>query len=177
MKATEVRTVLAVDDDERILASLRRMFGHRRMVHTATSSQQALALARREQPQLAVVDMQLGFESGIDLVRALRAEFRDMAIALISGYLYIDATVAAVRAGADVILPKPCNANDILRRLDEGLPETIDLSLERTPTLARAEAEHIERVMFDCKGNVSEAARRLGLYRSSLQRRLRKLGH
>ncbi|HEY1065540.1 MAG TPA: helix-turn-helix domain-containing protein, partial [Pirellulales bacterium] len=44
-----------------------------------------------------------------------------------------------------------------------------------TLTLARAEWEHINRVLADCGGNISEAARRLGLHRRSLQRKLQKL--
>ena len=43
-----------------------------------------------------------------------------------------------------------------------------------TPSLARAEWEHIHRVLADCGGNISEAARRLGIHRRSLQRKLQK---
>lgn len=43
------------------------------------------------------------------------------------------------------------------------------------PSLARVEWEHIQRVLTDCDGNISEAARRLGLHRRSLQRKLGKV--
>lgn len=42
------------------------------------------------------------------------------------------------------------------------------------PSLARVEWEHIRRVLSDCDGNVSQAARMLGLHRRSLQRKLSK---
>ncbi len=42
------------------------------------------------------------------------------------------------------------------------------------PSLARAEWEHINRVLTDCGGNISQAARLLGLHRRSLQRKLSK---
>ncbi len=83
-------------------------------------------------------------------------------------------TVAAVRAGADVIAFKPITFREILQRLEETAAEPSEPDLDETPSLARAEWEHIMRVLSDCDGNVSAAARRLGIYRSSLQRRLRK---
>jgi two-component system response regulator RegA len=106
------------------------------------------------------------------LIRELRDANSQLAIALCSGYLSVDVTVAAVRAGADVIAFKPITFREIIERLDEAAAEEPDL--DDTPSLARAEWEHIMRVLADCDGNVSAAARRLGIYRSSLQRRLRK---
>ena len=94
-------------------------------------------------------------------------------VVLVSGYLTIDTTVVAVQAGADVVVTKPITAGEILRRVD-GRHQDRPARIE-TPTLADAEAEHIARVLTDCDGNISEAARRLGIYRSSLQRKLRKL--
>lgn len=107
-------------------------------------------------------------------MRELRDELPDSRFALVSGYLTVDATVAAVRAGADVVLTKPVSAGEIVRRAEE-ITSMPDDNTE-TPTLAQAESEHIARVMTDCNGNISEAARRLGIFRSSLQRRLRRLG-
>jgi len=57
-------------------------------------------------------------------------------------------------------------------RPEEGAGE--DINVGETPTLEEAIESHIARVYADCAGNVSETARRLGIYRSSLQRRLRR---
>jgi two-component system response regulator RegA len=88
-----------------------------------------------------------------------------------------------VRKGVAAVLFKPVHPSEIVRRLcrtdpanpanpaDPAEPAACDWV---TPTLARAEWEHINRVLMDCNGNVSEAARRLGILRQSLQRRLRK---
>ena len=108
------------------------------------------------------------------MVRELKAEMPGSRFALVSGYLTTDVTVAAVRAGADVVLTKPVTGTEIVRRLEDA--NTVPADEPSTPTLAQAESEHIARVMEDCNGNISEAARRLGIYRSSLQRRLRRLG-
>jgi two-component system response regulator RegA len=169
-----IEKVLAVDDDETLLAALTRSLGRRRTVFTASNPTTARTIARKQRPDLAIVDMRIGSASGIDLVRTLKAESPNTIVALVSGYLSVESTVVAVRAGADVIMSKPVTARDILRRVESGMPTEPDF--DETPTLARAQIEHIERVMSDCHGNVSEAARRLGIYRSSLQRRLRKHG-
>src|SRR5690606_25745196 len=88
-----------------------------------------------------------------------------------SAYLSVESAVAAVRAGLDAVLFKPVTAREILRRLGAATDGT-----EPEPeTLEDAEREHIARVLADCRGNITIAARRLGIYRSSLQRRLRRL--
>jgi two-component system, response regulator RegA len=165
-------TFLVVDDDERTLAAMARSLGHHHTVFTTTTGRGAAMIAKRERPDVAIVDLRLKGESGLELVRTLKLQYPQMTVALMSGYLSVDATVEAVRAGADVVLPKPLSGRDVLKRLDRGPPE--DVEVGATPTLAEAESEHIARVMTDTGGNVSEAARRLGIFRSSLQRRLRR---
>jgi two-component system response regulator RegA len=171
-KSRPIRTVLVVDDDESIITSWRRGAGSERTVHAAKDEAGALALIEKHDFDLAIVDLRIGATSGIDVVRMLRDHSPELPIALCSGYLSIDVTVAAVRAGADIIAFKPITFREVLLRLEENESEAVNL--EDTPTLARAEWEHIMRVLADCEGNVSAAARRLGIYRSSLQRRLRK---
>lgn len=170
-EARLIRRVLVVDDDETVISTWRRGAGSERTVIGATDAE-AVRVAVADQPfDLAIVDLRIGGTSGIDIVRELRDRFSELPIALCSGYLSVDVTVAAVRAGADIIAFKPITFKELLQRLEEG-DEPPDI--EETPTLARAEWEHIMRVLSDCEGNVTAAARRLGIYRSSLQRRLRK---
>jgi two-component system response regulator RegA len=167
-----IRSVVAVDDDEHILAGYRRGFGRERAVFATDDPAAARAFVRDEGCDLAVVDLRLRGESGIALTRELKRERPELLVALCSGYLSVEIAVAAVHAGADAVLFKPITAREILRRVEEG--PSLEPNLDDTPTLARAEWEHITRVLADCNGNVSLAARRLGIYRSSLQRRLRK---
>jgi two-component system response regulator RegA len=167
-----VEVVLAVDDDERLLAAYARGVEPNRRVLTASSTELALRLAREKMPDLAVVDMRLGTASGIDLIRELRRVCPEMTIVLCSAYMSVVAAVDAVRAGADEIMMKPLTLKDVIRRVEEGTTDKV--AMDDTPTLARVEWEHITRVLGDCDGNLSEAARRLGIYRSTLKRRLRK---
>jgi two-component system response regulator RegA len=171
-KVSPIRTVLVVDDDETIVGTWRRSAGPERTVVAATDEQSVRAAMDSHELDLAIVDLRIGATSGIDMVRVLRDQLPELPIALCSGYLSVDVTVAAVRAGADIIAFKPITFREVLQRLEDNESDTHDI--DDTPTLARAEWEHIMRVLSDCEGNVSAAARRLGIYRSSLQRRLRK---
>jgi two-component system response regulator RegA len=164
--------VLVVDDDQQILDGWKRGAGRDRVVLGARDPVSARRLARANEFDLAIVDLRLGRASGIELVRDLRADVPDLLIALCSGYISVDVTVQAIRAGADAVVYKPTTFKEVLRRVQK-LPS--DPNLSETPSLARAEWEHMMRVLEDCNGNVSAAARRLGIFRSSLQRRLRKI--
>lgn len=166
-----MQSILIVDDDERLLASWKRSIGRDHHVVTATDPTVASDLAKARPPDLAIVDLRLGSTSGIEVTRELRRAFPTIKIALCSGYLSVATAVAGVRAGADVVVFKPITFKEILAAFDaRDVPPPID----ETPTLARAEWEHMMRVLADSNGNVSVTARRLGIYRSSLQRRLRK---
>ena len=165
-----IESVLVVDDDEKLLRACQRVTG--RSVFTAANAAAAMQVAAHAKPELAIVDLRIGDDSGIELVRELKAAHPALVVVLCSGYLSVTTAVAAVRAGADIVLFKPVTFDEILKRVEEDVEDAPDLG--ETPTLARAEWEHIMRVLADCNGNVSMAARRLGIYRSSLQRKLRK---
>ena len=148
-----------------------KMIGRDRTALIANSAAAAHELSAERSFDLAIIDLRLGGESGLELLRELKRDQTSAVFVLYSGYLSVEVAAAAARAGADLVVCKPITFREILRKLEqpEGLP-----SLDETPTLARAEWEHIMRVLSDCNGNITIAARRLGIYRSSLQRRLKK---
>ncbi len=173
-----VSRLLLVDDSEVFRERLARAFRERGLaVRTAGSYDEAMASAREHAPQLAVVDLRMPGRSGLELVRDLKQLDASMHVLVLTGYGSIATAVEAVRLGAANYLPKPADADDVLAALGRAGAE-VDLEESEAeadvPTLARAEWEHIHRVMADCGGNISEAARRLGIHRRSLQRKLRK---
>jgi two-component system response regulator RegA len=167
-----VREVLVIDDDEPWLRAAERGFRALGIaVHTTATRDDGLALAHRHHPDLAIVDVRLGRDAGLELLEPLRAALPSCCIVVLSAYLSVALAVAALRHGADLALFKPVHPAEIIRQVEHreaGIPPAV------TPTLARAEWEHIHRVLRDCDGNITEAARRLGIMRQSLQRRLRK---
>jgi len=169
-------SILLVDDDEvfchRMARALRDR-GHE--VRTAANADEALALASSESPEYAVVDLKMPGRGGLQLVAELKALDPNTAVVVLTGYGSIATATEAVRRGAVDYVSKPLDADELLAAFDRGagnVPALLETS--STPTLARAEWEHIQRVLADCEGNVSEAARRLGLHRKSLQRKLHK---
>ena len=167
-----VRSVLIVDDDKSVLQSCARSLKAERKVYTTSDPARARTLISSFKPDAAIIDLRIGTTSGLDLIRDLRRLHPDVKVALMSGYLSVTVTMAAVRAGADVVLSKPVGAREIVRHLEEGT--TPEPDIHETPTLERVEWEHMNRVVADTKGNLSEAARRLGIYRQTLQRRLHR---
>ena len=84
--------------------------------------------------------------------------------------------IEAIKRGAHDYLAKPVDADQVVQALlGEGGDGDEDLALpEHAPPLRRLEWEHIQRVLTECDNNISEAARRLGLHRRTLQRKLAK---
>ena len=167
-----VRNVLVVDDDERILAMYKRSFDDEWRVHCASNVPAAQALARSQTFDAAVLDLHVGSSTSVSLLRALRTASPHVRIMVVSGYLTTDTTVTVVRAGADVVVDKPIRPREVMKKLFGDPPREVEV--QDTPTLEDAIESHIARVYADCNGNISETARRLGIYRSSLQRRLRR---
>jgi two-component system response regulator RegA len=166
-------SILLVDDDEVLrerLAQAIRARGYE--VRTAGSAEEALREATKESPEMAVLDLRMPGVSGLELLRELRKQDPTTKVVMLTGYGSIATAVQAVQEGAIGYLPKPADADEILAALN-GTHTAKQPGIE-TPSLARAEWEHIQRVLADCGGNISEAARRLGIHRRSLQRKLHK---
>jgi len=170
-------SILLVDDDqnfrERMARALRDR-GHE--VRTAAGPAEALRLATEDSPECAVVDLRMPGGGGLEVVSALKALDPTTAVVVLTGYGSIATALEAVRRGALHYLQKPVDADELLAAFArEGLLPSNQVPQEpAAPSLARAEWEHIQRVLTDAGGNVSEAARRLGLHRKSLQRKLQK---
>ena len=176
-RAFDLPSLLLVDDSYAFRERLARAFrdrGHR--VATAANYEEAMAAAREEPPDLAVVDLRMPGRDGLELTRALKQLAPSIKVLVLSGFGSIATAIDAIRLGAMNFLPKPADADDILAAFERGeqiAPRAPETELE-VPSLARAEWEHIHRVLSECGGNISQAARRLGIHRRSLQRKLRK---
>lgn len=168
------RSVLVVDDDDTFRTRLGKAFSDRGFdVRTAHSAEDAIRLAHQDSPEFAVVDLRMPGASGLDVVRELHAIDPASVIVMLTGYGSIATAVEAVRAGAVHYLSKPVDIDQILAAF-EGKPSASNPDNLAVPSLARVEWEHIQRVLSDCDGNISQAARLLGLHRRSLQRKLSK---
>lgn len=167
--------LLLVDDDEvfcQVLARAVRKRGYE--VSVAYDQQQAEQLARRDHPEFAVVDLRIGPDSGLNVIKHLVEHEPGIRIVVLTGYASISTAVEAIKLGAIHYLTKPAETDEILKAFyhTEG---NADIDLEARPmSTKRMEWEHLQKVLNDHDGNISAAARAMGMHRRTLQRKLQK---
>ena len=165
---------LLVDDDELYLRTLQRTLQKRGLQSCiATNVADALQLAATHSLDFALIDLRLGVESGLSLIDPLRRGHPQIRIVLMTGYASIATAVEAIKRGADNYLLKPTTVEMILRTLSSRADAPVEPQATMTP-LSRLEWEHIHQALAETNGNVSAAARLLGMHRRSLQRKLAK---
>ena len=176
--AQEPATFLVVDDDEVFCGVLARALERRGFnVAAARSVPEAQRLIDREQPEFAVVDLRIGNDSGLSLVRQLAELSPPAKSVVLTGYGSIATAVEAIKLGALHYLTKPVEVDEILAALQNAAPAPSEAHTAAQPkplSVRRAEWEHIQRVLSNHGGNISAAARALGIHRRTLQRKLRK---
>jgi two-component system, response regulator RegA len=167
-------TLMIVDDDERLRERLGQAFAERGLhVLLAADHAEAMAHATDHTIDRAVVDLRMPGPHGLAVVQGLVERNPDVEIVVVTGYGSIATAIEAMRLGARDYLTKPAHADRILAAFDSEPEPTQDLEFD-VPSLAKLEREHIERVLRDCGGNVSRAARVLGVHRRTLQYKLAK---
>jgi len=181
MTATPLRPgakIMIVDDDEVFATTLGRAFERRGyQSHLAHDFDSAIRAAVTAAPEFAVVDLRLPGGSGLALVRRLRAICNDVPIVVLTGFGSIATTVDAIKLGACYYLTKPAHADEILAAFNRDVGGGSDdpgPTLSDVPSVYRVEWEHIQRVLAEQNGNISESARLLGIHRRTLQRKLSK---
>jgi two-component system, response regulator RegA len=168
------RLGLLVDDDGLYLRTLQRSLQKRGLeIVVAQTFQEALAAAENHRPDFALIDLRLGSDSGLGLIEPLKVVREDMRILLVTGYASIATAVEAIKRGADHYLLKPVTAEAIMKAI-AGEPQGAAEPESTMVPLARVEWEHIQQALSETQGNVSAAARLLGVHRRSLQRKLAK---
>jgi len=169
------RSVLIVEDDMSFGRALRKSFERRGFpVHQADSIDSLRLLLESVSPVYAVVDLKLASSSGLECVKLLHDHDQAMRIVVLTGFASIATAVAAIKLGACHYLPKPSNTNDILAALEQDESD-LSISLTQRPTSIKTlEWERIHETLAETGFNISETARRLGMHRRTLARKLGK---
>ncbi|RJT41372.1 DNA-binding response regulator [Mesorhizobium waimense] len=169
------RALLIVEDDTAFANALRRSFERRDYdTHICQSVDGVLALVGRVAFRYAVVDLKLAGGSGLECVKALHEHDPEMRIVVLTGFASIATAVEAIKLGACQYLAKPANTDDIEAAFgkvdgDASVPLT-----ERHTSIKNLEWERIHETLVDTDFNISETARRLGMHRRTLARKLEK---
>ena len=167
--------LLIVEDDDAFARTLQRSFERRAYeVVVASGPADVDVLLRTQTPDYAVVDLKLAQSSGLICVETLYAHCADMIIIVLTGYASIVTAVQAIKLGATSYLAKPANTDDIERAFGKpGGDAQVPIG-DRQTSIKTIEWERINEVLADTGFNVSETARRLGMHRRTLARKLAK---
>ncbi|GAB3373388.1 response regulator transcription factor [Spongiibacter taiwanensis] len=174
--AEAVRQLLLVEDDDTFARTLSRSFERRGyQVFRATGLDGCKEVLKTCTPGYAVVDLKLeGEASGLACVQELNTHDADMLIVVLTGYASIATAVEAVKLGACHYLAKPSNTDDI-----EAAFQSVEGNVEtkitgRSTSIKTLEWERIHQTLAETGFNISETARRLGMHRRTLARKLAK---
>ena len=170
------RLLVIVEDDEKFAKTLKRSFERRDYeAVTASCLDELKVLLETRTPDYAVVDLRLaGGASGLTCVQALHAHDPKTQIVVLTGFASIATAVEAIKLGACHYLVKPSNTDDIEAAFGKAEGD-VDAPLAARPTsIKNLEWERIHETLMETGFNISETARRLGLHRRTLARKLEK---
>lgn len=175
IETTSNQRLLLVDDDEIFCQVMKGALARRGFhVDVATGVESAIHLGHRLMPAYALVDLRMPDGSGLTVVEALRQLDANMRIVVLTGYASIATAVEAIKLGATHYLTKPVEVEEVAAAFYRQHGNA-DAEIAANPlSVNRLEWEHLQRVLMDCKGNISAAARRMSMHRRTLQRKLKK---
>jgi ActR/RegA family two-component response regulator len=170
------RLLLIVEDDATFARTLNRSFERRGYtVCGAASLEEVIKLLETQSPDYAVVDLKLaGGASGLACVQTLHAHDPEMLIVVLTGYASIATAVEAIKLGACHYLAKPSNTDDIEAAFGRAEGDAEVGFTERQTSIKTLEWERIHEMLAETGFNISETARRLGMHRRTLARKLSK---
>ena len=172
---SEPALLAIVEDDETFARTLRRSFERRGYeVMQAASHEELVEQLAERTPRYAVVDLKLGGASGLVCVQTLHAHDPDIIVVVLTGFASIATAVEAIKLGACHYLAKPSNTDDIEAAFGRAAG-TVEVELtNRSTSIKTLEWERIHEVLAETDFNISETARRLGMHRRTLARKLEK---
>ena len=170
------RLLLIIEDDAAFARTLSRSFERREYtVLLAANQEEAAALLAQHNPGYAVVDLKLkGNSSGLACVQMLHQHDEDMLIVVLTGFASINTAVEAIKLGACQYLAKPSNTDDIEAAFGHVAGSAEIEVTARSTSIKTLEWERIHAVLAETDFNISETARRLGMHRRTLARKLEK---
>lgn len=168
--------LLLVDDDETFCMVLKSALEKRNFtVSIANDIKQGVALAEQTEPEYAVIDLRIGLDSGLEMVKKLISLDSNTQVVMLTGFASIATAVEAIKLGAIHYLTKPANADEIVTALYKNSEGDSSIEIKQTPlSVKRLEWEHLQTVLMQHDGNISAAARALHMHRRTLQRKLDK---
>lgn len=172
---SNTRKLLLIEDDEVFSSVVSRSLQRRGFAVQIVSDIEAARMAvSHVRIDFAIVDLNLAGHSSLELIPDLRHNNPDARILMLTGYASIATAVEAIKQGADNYLAKPADIDDILSALGTESGNRQEVAFQEPMSVRRLEWEHIQKVLLENEGNISETARQLKMHRRTLQRKLQK---
>lgn len=174
--------ILIIDDDQTIRLSIGLMLRQAGFEYeTAGTEGDAMAAIRRCAPELVILDMNLTLsttgQQGIEMLRKIRILLPSVPVILLSAWATVSLAVEGMKYGAADFVTKPWANRDFMAKIRKALDEAAKASeADAVSTLDTTERQTIEKALRQADGNLSDAARLLGITRQSLYRRMEKFG-
>lgn len=172
---TDKPQLLLVDDDATFCSVLKPALEKRNfLVTVANDVTTAIELAELTEPEYAVIDLRIGYESGLEMVKKLISLDSNTQIVMLTGFASIATAVEAIKLGAIHYLTKPASVDEIIGALYKNEGDASVAISDNPLSVKRLEWEHLQKVLMQHDGNISAAARALNMHRRTLQRKLEK---
>ncbi len=114
--------LLVIEDDENISLSLRVFFESRGYgVITTASGQEGLSVALKEVPDIVLLDLRLPDLYGIEVLRAIKADYSEISVIVMTGYGQVEEAVKAMKLGAEYYFQKPVDLDQLAIVVDKSL--------------------------------------------------------
>jgi len=172
---SENKRILIIDDEDHFSQVLSRSLlrlGYQ--TSTANTGEHALTVMREQVFDWISLDLRLGQDSGLSIIKNLLELNPKAQIVVLTGFASIPTAVEAIKLGALNYLHKPATVKELLSAF-KGNSESAEVIIEENPmSIERLEWEHIQRILHENEGNISSTARALGMHRRTLQRKLQK---
>ena len=160
--------VVVVDDDRDFAAGLADILkSHGYPCTVALAAEDACPVVERFGAQVALIDVCLGSESGLDVVSELKQTHPDMLCVMVSAYTDAESALQALNEGAHAFLQKPVDTDELL--------ETMENCSERL-YLLRQEAA-VERALRETQCQLERKNRRLAELRENAERFVDDVSH
>lgn len=169
------KSLLLVDDDFTFRETLKRALERYDItVYSAADISQAISHAKNHKPEIGIIDLCIGNESGLKLIQQLIQLNSDIRLVVLTGFASITTAVEAIKLGAKHYLTKPATVDEIISALysKDGNPNIA--TTNQPMSVKKLEWEHIQKTLNEHHGNISATARAMGMHRRTLQRKLQK---
>ncbi len=123
MRANSKKEVILVVDDAldtlEILQRNLELKGYK--VFTVSSASEAVKILEKTHIDLVITDLKMPVVNGLELVRYIRENYKDIEVIMITGYPSIQGAVEALKAGADNYLAKPFTEEELFSAVQKAL--------------------------------------------------------